>query len=227
MKYPVNVGDKFNRLTVTSAGPATKSYGRRWHCRCDCGAAVLVESRALATGSTKSCGCLRREMQDDLRARRVVSSVEGVCMHGHKTRTRRIWTNMMTRCFNEKTKNYARYGGRGITVCERWQSFANFYADMGAAPPKTSIDRISNDGDYEPGNCRWATPVEQGRNTSANRLLTHEGKTMPVAAWSELRGWRPHVIGNRLRYGWPVERALTEPIHEAFGYRRGPKALTP
>lgn len=137
--------------------------------------------------------------------------------HGHnagkkKTPTLQTWASMRARCTNPKKSDYQYYGGRGITVCDRWQSFENFLADMGEKPPGTSLDRIDNSGNYEPSNCRWATRAEQMRNTRQTRMLTLNGKTQCVVDWERELGFKPVTITMRLRRGWSVEKALTMPL---------------
>lgn len=137
--------------------------------------------------------------------------------HGHAktpsgpSRTYRSWREMKQRCLNVTCKGYPRYGGRGITVCERWLDFENFLADMGERPEGTSLDRVNNDGGYELSNCRWATPAQQSRNKSGIRLLTFQGRTMCVGDWAKELGVWPSSITQRIEYGWPLERALTTP----------------
>lgn len=131
--------------------------------------------------------------------------------HGRTgTRVYRIWCGMLFRCRHK----IRAYGRRGIAVCERWQTFENFLSDMGEPPTKRhSIDRINNDGDYEPGNCRWATQTEQARNTSTNTILEHDGRALTIAEWSEVTGIKEPTICVRLyELGWSVERALTTPV---------------
>jgi hypothetical protein len=118
---------------------------------------------------------------------------------------------MWTRCTNPRRKNFAHYGGRGITVCDRWQSFENFLADMGERPPGTSLDRINGDGNYEPGNCRWSTRVEQMSNVRRNHLLTVGGETLTVTAWSRRTGIGVATITQRIRLGWAPERVVGTP----------------
>lgn len=166
-KYAVAAGQKFNRLTAVEPGPRNKNYGRRWHCRCACGQIVLVDEASLHTGATKSCGCWRREMQDAMRRGR---RGPGRGDDGKRTPTYSVWTNMKTRCLNRRNAAYPLYGGRGIKVCERWMKFENFLADMGDKPEGKSLDRIDVNGNYEPGNCRWATANEQARNQRTTRL---------------------------------------------------------
>lgn len=130
--------------------------------------------------------------------------------HGlHRSREYGIWRGMRERCGNPRRPEYPNYGGRGIRVCDRWQEFAAFYEDMGPCPPGYSIDRIDNDGNYEPGNCRWASRVEQQRNRSDNALLTIDGVTATLAEWSERSGLRHATLDARLRRGWDPALAIS------------------
>ena len=121
---------------------------------------------------------------------------------------------MKSRCFYRKHVSYSRYGGRGISVCERWLKFENFLADMGERPPGTSLDRIRSEGGYEPGNCKWSTRKEQQRNRSEEfqKMITHEGRTQCASAWAEEFGIERHVFNGRLRSGWPIDLALKSPV---------------
>jgi hypothetical protein len=122
---------------------------------------------------------------------------------------------MISRCQDSRRADWARYGGRGVTVCQRWRdSFPAFYEDMGPRPtPAHSIDRINNDGNYEPGNCHWATIAEQASNKSNNRYLTFDGQTLTVSQWARKLGIKVDVLNLRLsHYNWTVERALTQPV---------------
>lgn len=119
---------------------------------------------------------------------------------------------MLQRCNNPKSPGYSRYGGRGIKVCWRWQErFENFLEDMGVRPDGTTLDRIDNDGDYEPGNCRWATGRQQQGNRDVTVKLTLGGRTMPLTDWARELGLNRTVLRNRLRRGWPEEEILTRP----------------
>ena len=122
----------------------------------------------------------------------------GLC----NTKTYRAWIAMRSRCENPSNKRYHRYGARGIQVCAQWQTFEAFYADMGEAPVGASLDRINNDGNYEPGNCRWAMPKQQQNNMSTNRTYTHDGKTQTLAQWARELGIAYHVLHYRLNHGW-------------------------
>lgn len=129
--------------------------------------------------------------------------------------TRETWRGMLYRCSVTTGKEYAWYGARGITVCERWLVYENFIADMGERPPGTSIDRIDNDKGYEPGNCRWATKETQRRNQRRSWLVTYRGRTQTLAEWAEELGFTLQVLQDRLdpkRCGWDVERAFTTPV---------------
>lgn len=133
--------------------------------------------------------------------------------HGmHMTPEYKSWGNMLQRCLNPRHRDYARYGGRGISVCEAWRDFQTFYRDMGQKPlGKVSLDRIDNSGNYEPANCRWADRTQQQRNLRTNRVLTLDGISMPLAAWASRIGISRDALWNRLDDGWTVERALTTP----------------
>lgn len=122
---------------------------------------------------------------------------------------------MRDRCANPKNKAFANYGGRGIRVCDRWQEFKCFYADMGDRPPGMSLDRINNDGNYEPGNCRWATRNEQWQNRRPfykNRFIEFRGKRLGFCSWAREAGIPADTIKRRLKLGWSIDRALTQPV---------------
>ncbi len=152
------LGQSFGRLTVVKRNPNSPAGKARWLCSCQCGGQVEVLGASLLNGRSKSCGCLKDERTAEMGR----ENSQRLVRHGmSKTPAHVRWRSLKDRCFNPRNKHYKDYGARGITVCERWLVFENFYADMGEAPEGKSIDRINNDGDYEPGNCRWATPQEQ------------------------------------------------------------------
>ena len=147
----------------------------------------------------------------------MVNTTNHPIKHGHASRGKlskeyRTWLNMVQRCTNRKIKEYRHYGGRGITVCERWMIFKNFLEDMGIATSnKHSIDRVDNSKGYEPGNCRWATQQDQMRNMRRNRMITAFGETLPLCAWAEKSGIESAIIRGRIdKYGWSTERAVSE-----------------
>lgn len=124
-----------------------------------------------------------------------------------------VWCGMIARCTNPNTKTYSRYGGRGVVVCERWRSFPPFFADMGPRPsPEHTLDRIDNNGNYEPGNCRWATQKQQTRNTSRTQMLEVGGIIRPLADWADFVGLPPSTIRTRLALGWAADAAVHTPL---------------
>ena len=137
--------------------------------------------------------------------------------HGHYgTPTYISWAQMKSRCLNPKNIGWHRYGGRGIQVCERWKSFENFLADMGTKPRGASLERVNNDGHYEPSNCRWATKREQALNRRSTHWLEHNGKRMSIRGWALEIGISEDALGQRIKAGWSLDRALTR-----RDYRRG------
>ena len=147
------IGKKFERWTVIAEAPTRKHYRKMVLCKCDCGSVGEVPIHKLGKWS-KSCGCLKIELQ----------TKHGSAKRGSESDVYRIWASMKDRCQNPKNKRYYNYGGRGITLCDRWQTFENFASDMGPRPKGLSVDRINNDKGYEPGNCRWATASQQMYN---------------------------------------------------------------
>lgn len=207
-------GLRFGRWTVLRRGKNTEQGQARWLCQCECGTKRLLKSIVIRRGKSKSCGCLKSELTTQRNLERDYSLSKGNFKHGYARNknaspTYKIWYGMIRRCTKPRGKNWDWYKGRGIKVCKRWFSFLNFLKDMGERPsPKHSIDRIDNDGNYEPGNCRWATAKEQGRNTRKNCMLTYKGKTQCISAWAEELGISPFVIHTRLYRGDSDERAL-------------------
>lgn len=130
------------------------------------------------------------------------------------------WRRMHERCYSPSHKSYPRYGGRGIKVCKRWHTFENFYDDMGERPKGKSLDRIDNDKNYTPKNCRWVDQKTQTRNRSTSRRITHKGKTMCISEWAEYLCISPITIRTRLHAGWSEHDALTRPVAHKTKYRQ-------
>lgn len=199
---PNILGDRFGILTVIERRANDKYGGSRWLCRCDCGEERVINATGLRAGRHKSCGC---------KSPRFTS--KRVTTHGMtKTRAYSIWIGMLSRCSDADAPKAHLYALKGIRVCERWQRFENFFADMGERPPGHSIDRIDSNGNYEPSNCRWATPKQQANNTSMNVKLTFNGRTQNISQWAEELRIRQNTIVYRLRRGWDVSAALTIPV---------------
>lgn len=145
--------------------------------------------------------------------------------HGYgETRIYGVWSAMIRRCEVKADSGYHKYGGRGITVCERWHDIINFIADTGEQPAGKSLDRINNDGPYCPENCRWVTPMEQGSNTRQNLRMTHRGETRHLSEWARHIGISLSGLRNRLRLGWTLDAALSTPVNTALRNRnyKGP-----
>ena len=194
------VGKKFGRLTVIKYEDTANNVSR-WRCLCGCGKETVVYGCHIRSGHTRSCVCLSLEVSTK-------HGMEGTLIY-------RIWGGMKSRCLDETNKNYHRYGGRGILVCDRWLKFENFFADMGNKPVGLQLDRIDNDGPYSPENCRWATVKEQANNRRSNRWINFMGMRKTITQWSEYIGISLNVLNARINQrGWSAERAFTEPVRK-------------
>lgn len=192
-------GKVFGRLTVIGQAPKIPSGDRMWNVTCSCGNTATVRGALLRSGATTSCGCYRREAAAN---KTRTHGLSGTSEHG-------VWSNMMTRCYNQKCRYYARYGGRGIKVCERWHEFKNFFDDMGTRPGNEyTLERKNNDGNYEKDNCVWDTMSVQQRNRSNNKWLTLNGQTKRLLEWADIVGVPARIIRCRIHRKWSVEKAL-------------------
>lgn len=211
--YPV--GARFGRLTVVSAEPkgVRRNSGKlriEWLCRCDCGSERYYRASLLSVGKSRSCGCLRKELN---RAKKGISSRYETTVSSTPGRLRsyRSWSNMIERCYNSKNDKFKDYGARGIYICDRWRSdFDRFFEDMGERPFGLSIGRIDNNGPYAPDNCRWETTEEQNNNKRNTRRVEGE----PLALLCKRLGLSLTHVGTRLRLGWTVEEAMHTPVNE-------------
>lgn len=194
-------GKRFGRLVVLKNTGEKDKFGRYLYlCKCDCGNLKKTTRTMLLSGQCKSCGCYRK-----YRPSRFTHLMS-------KTREYRIWGSMVKRCTNPKTKCFPYYGGRGITICDRWRRFENFFEDMGKCPEGYSLDRIDTNGNYEPSNCRWVSLKTQSRNRRNNHLVTFNGETHCLSEWAEKLGMPYDALKNRLRRGWSIERAFSEEV---------------
>ena len=194
-----SVGDAFGRLTVTGYAETIK-YVRRLLVSCSCGSELIVKIYDLHDGTTKSCGCLQRDAFHST-----------ITKHGHHgTPEYRIWKGIRSRCYTPSSRGYKTYGARGIVMCDRWRSdFMAFLSDMGPRPSdKHSIDRIDGNGNYDPGNCRWATVYTQTRNKKNNVWIELGGRRMCLNDWARETGISRGTIRSRIKRGLPPEQAL-------------------
>jgi len=203
-------GQRFGRLLVIKQVGKSKTGGPLWLCQCICGKEIIVQSSNLKNGHTKSCGCLQKE----------IVTKHGYNKKGAKTRIYSIWEHIIQRCTNPNNSEYKNYGGRGITICNRWSNkktwFINFLNDMGfPTSDKHQIDRIDNNkliNSYSPKNCRWTTRKINNRNKRDNHLITYNNKTQCLSAWAEEYDICPCVVKSRLKIGWTIKRALLTPV---------------
>jgi hypothetical protein len=187
--------------------------GPYWSCVCECGGVKVASAGQLASRRVRSCGCLQK--QDAGRRAVLLNTTHG--MTGCPTWT--SWQAMCDRCRNPRHHAYPRYGGRGIGVCERWRSFANFFADMGFRPAGCTLDRIDNDRGYGPDNCRWANWRQQASNRSNNVWLTVDGDARTMSEWARSLDTSVQVLSRRRKAGWSDERIVRTPVA-----RRGSRA---
>lgn len=211
------IGIKYKRLLVT--GLAFKKSGvYYWNCVCDCGNKIISNGSNLTSGSTKSCGCFK------------IDSVKlAKTKHGHKSGGKgsveyNAWRSMKSRCESDRPREFKHYKFRGIKVCDRWiNSFENFLKDMGPKPSILhSIDRINNDGNYEPSNCRWATLIEQANNRSSSRFVTLNGERMSQFSASKKLGFHPSLISRRMSNGITGDKLFEKPNPIFSRYKNEP-----
>ncbi len=190
MKFVDITGNKYGRLTVLQR---IRKHPKKthWLCQCECGNKTVTEGYYLKTGHTASCGCQRS-----------ISAINTKTIHGyHDTPTYRTWRAMLNRCNLHSQQNYYLYGGRGIRVCDRWRKFEKFLADMGEKPKGMTIDRVDNDGNYESGNCQWATPKQQSNNSRHNRVVSLFGRRQNLQQWLDELNIPKSTVYSRLYRG--------------------------
>lgn len=213
-------GKRFGRLVVIDRNPEnTSTRTARWNCLCDCGSKCVAIGVTLTRGTKQSCGCLQKERTSEANRTHGMS----------KTAEYNIWCGLIARCFNQNDPAYYKYGGRGITVCKRWlNSFMDFYQDIGPRPgPEYSVDRYpNNDGNYEPGNCRWATPTEQANNTRSNRIVELNNTQYTIAELARELSIPAKTIHSRLSQGKELDNGLLSEVHKVQTYTVNGKTLT-
>lgn len=202
-----SIGEKFGRLTVLALDH--KDAHRCWHvlCRCDCGTDKVVRFSALSSDNLRSCGCLHRETAK-------ANAIRSCSTHGmSRSSTYSSWRAMIQRCTNPRHNRSHLYSGAGVQVCTRWQQFENFLEDMGERPEGMTLDRFPDpSGNYEPSNCRWATPRQQALNRGTTRWLKWNGKTESLKDLAAGAGIKRLTLTMRLKRGWDLEKALTTPV---------------
>ena len=201
-------GQKFSYLTVVKEVGSNKNGRTIWLCRCDCGNYHETLGKYLLDGSTTSCGCRRAKILSDTTKRQTTHNKSN-------TRLYRIWAAMRKRCRNINDSEYKNYGERGISICSEWDNFTTFYewAMANGYADNLTIDRINNDGNYEPNNCRWVSYKVQANNTRANHYITYNDETLTLQEWAEKVGISEKTLISRInRYHWSIEKALETPV---------------
>lgn len=198
-------GQRFNRLIAIKNVKNPKATGALWEFICDCGKSKIMKGQPVRLGLVKSCGCLNNEIKRDR-----------FLIHGESEHPLyKIWNGMMHRCYAKNSRDYQSYGGRGITVCKSWQeSPSNIHKDMGDRPYKASIDRIDVNGNYEPSNCRWATPMIQGGNKRNNVIYEVFGEKLHFAEICRKYNIKESTLSNRIKLGMTIENAITKPVRK-------------
>ena len=196
-------GQQFGKLTVICRVGSNKRGRAMWKCVCECGRTSIVVGTNLISGKTHSCGCLSRK-------------------HGkaRKERLYNIWVGMRQRCRDKNSKDYKRYGGRGIAVCPSWEDYRTFrdWAMSSGYEDTLTIDRIDSNGNYEPNNCRWASYKEQNNNLRSNVMVIYEEEEMTMKQLAEKVGMSYTLLKQRLSRGWTVEKAVNTPSRKKKTY---------
>lgn len=194
------VDQKIGRWTLVSLDHKDNRNKEIWNCICECGSVKLVRKDHIVRGASTSCGCYAKENTSRVKTTHGMSS----------SKTYKIWIEIIARCYNPSSSIYPHYGGRGISMCERWRgSFVNFLADMGERPVKKEIDRIDNNGNYEPTNCRWVSRKENVENRRTSLRYTNNGMTKTLMGWSEHLGIDYKTLFARIKiYKMDIDKAL-------------------
>jgi len=209
MSKKLNIqGQRFSRWTVLDKESITiRNHTKVW-CRCDCGTEKLIDDQSLKTGRSTSCGCYHKSMTNAMQT-------HGDSSKNIKATEYNSWAGMKQRCYNKNNIRYPEWGGKGVTVCDRWlNSYEAFLEDVGRKPaPHYTLDRYPNKtGNYEPNNVRWATPKQQSNNTARNRNIEHDGEVRTLAQWADKYKIQPATLSSRLRHNWDLKEALNTPV---------------
>lgn len=210
------IGNKYGRWTVLGVGESrfysdktkkTSIEHRMWLCLCECGTERVVSEMSLKSGKSVSCGCYNRERSS------LKHTKHGEVVGDIKSVEYSVWSQLKARCNNPKNSRFAMYGGRGISVCERWNEFGNFLEDMGRRPGKSySLDRIDNNKGYSPDNCKWSTPHEQMTNRTITRFVSMNGEKVPLATLAKQHNIPANTLRFRILKGWDIDEALNKPV---------------
>lgn len=201
-RYFIDItGHVFGRLTVIERNGISREGQAAWRCLCECGTTKTIAGYSLRRGDSASCGHPRH------RNPRKTHGLSGTNIYD-------VWRGIKKRCENKTNKNYHNYGGRGISLCERWHSFAAFHEDMGPRPNGYTLDRINNNGNYEPGNCRWTTWAVQAQNKRCAHWIAYNGETKSLTEWSKELSIPISTLNERLRRGWSIEKTIRVPLRK-------------
>lgn len=212
MRYKDLSGQKFGRITVLSYAYTSIWQQAMFMCLCDCGTTKIIRGSQLSSGNTRSCGCLHKEISQNVMKKVNASGFRCVTSStrhgGHGSKLNMAWQRMRSRCHSVNADHYKHYGGRGIGICKEWDDYATFreWAISTGYDGTREIDRIDNDGDYCPENCRWATRTEQMRNRRNTVKISHEGVTKPLADWCDDYGIKYKLAHARYKKGYTFER---------------------
>jgi len=197
-------GQRFGkRLVIQETPRGQRQRGTWWLVRCDCGREESVSGASLMQGSQACVKC----------AHKGFPVRHGHWQGGKGTRVHAVWSSMKSRCLNPRSQAYGNYGGRGISVCEKWKNFTGFLADMGECAPGMTLERKDNNGNYEPSNCYWASRTQQTRNRRCSIHLTFLGRTLHLKEWSDRTGLPYRLLCSRVGRGWSTEKTLTTMLH--------------
>jgi hypothetical protein len=204
----VPCGTKYGALTLVEVTGRRQNNRVVYRWQCECGNEIFAHVQNIRLAKLPSCGCLTHSLKSEARRTSHGASLKRSSLYP----TWVAWQSMHWRCTNERRRDFPAYGGRGITVCPRWSSFPLFLSDMGARPIGGSLDRIDVNGNYEPGNCRWANATQQSNNKRNNRRIEFAGDDLTLSEWARKTHIPRDTLANRIDSGWELSRALNTPV---------------